>query len=120
MIANGLLIVFSGFANQEKPRVNPELLRLVAEDIADLFAMSKAVSAVQYELEDNIKPYTGQLPRNCYLHKNPTLSYSESLYMTYFDILDPITQNSLPWLRAVCQTIEERDHVYLATVISIS
>lgn len=120
MIANGLLIVFSGFANQEKPLVNPDLLKQLAEDIADLLAMSKAVSVVQYELEDNIKPFTGHLPKNCHLHKNPVLSYNESMYMTYFDIADVINQDSLPWLAAICKTLEEHTQVYLATAISIS
>lgn len=120
IIASGFLIVFSGLANQEKPFVNPDLLKLVAEDIADLFAMSKASTVIQQELIENIKPFTGQLPKNCHLHKTPVLSYNESLYMTYFDVADPITQDSLPWLAAMCKTIEEHSQVCLATVISIS
>lgn len=120
MIANGFLIVFSGLSNQEKRLVNPELLKLLSEDIADLLAMSDAKIAIQYELEDNIKPFTGQLPKNCQLHKMPSLSYTDSMYMTYFDILDPITQDSLPWLAAMCKTIEEHKQVYLATIISLS
>lgn len=119
-IANGFLFVFSGLSNQEKHLVNPELLKLLSEDIADLLAMSDAKAAIQYELEDNIKPFTGQLPKNCYFKKSIQLGYSESLYMTYFDIVDPITIDSLPWLAAVCKTIEERKQVYLATVVSIS
>lgn len=119
-IANGFLIVFSGLANQEKSKVNPNLLKQVAEDIADLFSISQAATSIQYELEDNIKPYAGYLPKKCYIKKPIQLQYNESLYMTYFDIIDPITQESLPWLAAMCQTIESHEQVYLATVISIS
>lgn len=120
MIANGFLIVFSGLSNQEKPKINPQLLKSIAEDLADLLGMSKAAAVIQHDLEDCIKPFTGQLPKNCQLHKTPTLSYTDSMYMTYFDIADPITQDSLPWLAAICKTLEEHDQVYLATIISLS